>query len=307
MKILPQSLVVPGILPNLLGHILVVIHCQDHPQHHQDFLVHIHLIAARKGKSISFGKMSYWLLYTYLLLISHQVYTIVTQTQVNVDNTCCNPTAVSNLLAKNLGFEVIMLDNKCYPLLHNEATTTLEFWKSTRKILAASKTSYERLTGKPFNATIDLTKNDDPPRPVKRKYGNDVNEKLNTIIAAQSLQSLQFNKFEKAFNFINTCAKIFDCVVCISTCRKPIVADCCQRVVGCEACVQQWGENNNTCPHCSSELLHPMSLKGIDELLLIASMLEGESTPPAQVQARELDEDSDSDFEPPPMRFRRPN
>ena len=88
-------------------------------------------------------------------------YTTVTQTQVSVDNSCCSPTAIASLIASNVGFEVILLDSKCYPILHTETTTEFEFWKSTRKILAASKTSYEKLTGKPFSAyNIDLSTNE---------------------------------------------------------------------------------------------------------------------------------------------------
>ena len=47
------------------------------------------------------------------------------------------------MVSSNVGYDVILLDSKCYPLLDNSVTTSIDFWKSTRKILAASKSSYE--------------------------------------------------------------------------------------------------------------------------------------------------------------------
>lgn len=234
-------------------------------------------------------------------------YSVVTQTQVNVDSSSCTPTAVSSLVSRSVGFDVVLLDSKCYPLLHNEATTVLEFWKSTRKILAASKVSYEKLTGKVFSSTIDLTKNEDDNSNSdclpKRKCRSDVTlsrkiEKVHTAI----------DKLQKGFDFLGSFAKSFECIICKSTCKKPMVAECCQRVVGCESCVSRWSDSNNSCPHCSCDLLQRVQLK--DMLLLASVMLEHgrEDSPllsPQVVHTRE-EESSNSDFEFPP-RFRRPN
>ena len=68
-------------------------------------------------------------------------YTIVTQTQVLVNCNCSKPSAVTRMVSSNVGYDVILLDSKCYPLLDNSVTTSIDFWKSTRKILAASKSS----------------------------------------------------------------------------------------------------------------------------------------------------------------------
>ena len=35
--------------------------------------------------------------------------------------------------------------------------------------------------------------------------------------------------------------------------RKPVRSHCCQQVVGCEDCVQQWMDSNNTCPLCLTD------------------------------------------------------
>ena len=63
---------------------------------------------------------------------------------------------------KNLSIEVVLLDSKCFPLLDNESTQGTGFWKSTLKVLAASRCSNIKLTGKssPEKATIYLTEGD---------------------------------------------------------------------------------------------------------------------------------------------------
>lgn len=63
----------------------------------------------------------------------------------------CNVPAISHLVTQQLGFQAIVLDCKC-PLMCNEATSGIDFWKSSRKILAASKDLYENLN--PDNSVI---------------------------------------------------------------------------------------------------------------------------------------------------------
>ena len=77
-------------------------------------------------------------------------YTIVTQTQVLVNCNYSKPSAVTRMVSSNVGYDVILLDSKCYPLLDNSVTTSIDFWKLARKIMAASKSSYEEITGKKF-------------------------------------------------------------------------------------------------------------------------------------------------------------
>lgn len=139
-------------------------------------------------------------------------YSIITQTQVSIDNSCCNPTSISNLISLNVGFEVVLLDSKCYPILHNEATTEFEFWKSTRKILAASKSCYEKLTGKTFSTTLDFSTHDQEVEstPAKRKCSNidhnNIVEKVHN----------QVEKLQKNFDFLASFVKAFECVICRS-------------------------------------------------------------------------------------------
>ena len=86
-------------------------------------------------------------------------YNDVTHTQVLIDSSSCKPSSVCQILSNTTGYEVILLDSKCYPLLDNEATSCMDFLRSTRKILATSKSQYEKLTGKKFTGTaVDLIK-----------------------------------------------------------------------------------------------------------------------------------------------------
>ena len=74
-------------------------------------------------------------------------YEIVTQVTVSLDPSSSNVRKVTELVNKQVDLDVILLDSKCYPLLENESTSGETFWRSTRKVLAASRSIYCRLTG----------------------------------------------------------------------------------------------------------------------------------------------------------------
>ena len=46
-----------------------------------------------------------------------------------------------------VGFDVILLDSKLFPLTDNNSATGVDFWRSTRKVIAVSCASYEKLVG----------------------------------------------------------------------------------------------------------------------------------------------------------------
>ena len=201
------------------------------------------------------------------------LYEVVTQTQFSVDPNDCSPSAVAHSVSQSVGFEVILLDSKCYPLLDNATTSTSEFWRSTRKILAASKSVFQRLSG----TSIDFKKrmNDETthgdvhkevPTPKRPCFSGSVTEK-------------KLDKIESRFTFIDTITKFFECVVCKSICKKPCATStCCQRILGCTTCVQRWIDQYRTCPHCSANIsmMDIHDIKGMDELLNAASVLSGE-------------------------------
>lgn len=45
----------------------------------------------------------------------------------SIDSQSCSPSAIVDLLSAQVGFEVILLDSKCYPILQNSATTEFGF------------------------------------------------------------------------------------------------------------------------------------------------------------------------------------
>ena len=78
---------------------------------------------------------------------SNITYNVVTQVVVRLETDNCSPLLVAQLVEQQVGYSVILLDNKCFPILDNDTTRTNEYWKSTRKILAASKVVYVNLKG----------------------------------------------------------------------------------------------------------------------------------------------------------------
>ena len=77
-------------------------------------------------------------------------HTIITSIVVKLDHGMgeCNVDTVAELVKAQVGFEVILLDCKLFPLIANNSTSGLDFWKSTRKIIATSRAAYDKLVGK---------------------------------------------------------------------------------------------------------------------------------------------------------------
>lgn len=73
---------------------------------------------------------------------SKMEYSVVTQVFLCLTPNQCNVRTVSDLMTEQVGFPVILLDSKCYPLSSNSGTSGTDFWKSNRRILAASKSLY---------------------------------------------------------------------------------------------------------------------------------------------------------------------
>lgn len=85
-------------------------------------------------------------------------YEVVTQIIVSLDPTlghCCVK-AVCDKVKEQVEFEVVLLDSKCYPITTNEITNDPEYWKGTRKVIAAHKVNYEKLGG--ISPETDLIK-----------------------------------------------------------------------------------------------------------------------------------------------------
>ena len=103
----------------------------------------------------------------------HLEYNVVTQVVVTLEVGRCSPANVAELVKQQVGFQVVLLDSKCFQILESDTTTETDYWKSNRKILAASKSLYTKLAGTSANLkrardAVDLTNSDEegltPPK-----------------------------------------------------------------------------------------------------------------------------------------------
>ena len=75
----------------------------------------------------------------------------------------CTVRRVTDLVSKQVGVDVVLLDSKGYPLLENDSTSVESFWRGTRKVLAANRAIYGKLTGQCTDlqkASVDPTGGD---------------------------------------------------------------------------------------------------------------------------------------------------
>ena len=59
----------------------------------------------------------------------------------------CNVETVAEMVKDHVGFDVILLKCTLYLLIANDSISGIEYWKSTRKIIAISRVVYEKLMG----------------------------------------------------------------------------------------------------------------------------------------------------------------
>ena len=190
-------------------------------------------------------------------------HTIVTQVIITLDpsNGECNVTTTAEKVQKQLGFSVILLDSKLFPITESETTSSSEFWKSTRKIIAVSISAYEKAGGVlPKNELINL--DTDEPQPKRAKT-----EQESHVLTSDVLKMLE--SIDKKLSFVTELQCTFECVICRSPVKRPLVAPCCQWIIGCKECVGKWLVSNSWCPLCSvaGRVGEAIQLNGIDDLV----------------------------------------
>ena len=164
-------------------------------------------------------------------------YTTVTQVVVTLSPSQCTVQAVGDLVAQQVGFEVVLLDSKCYQPLNTEGTSGMDFWKSTTKIIAASQSLYENVTGLTTQASIsdreaiNLTGDSDPLSAGPSKGKRPLSERDDDI-------AKKIARADKRLSFLDELAQAFHCVICKSMAVAPVVSPCCQRVIGCHSCAE---------------------------------------------------------------------
>ena len=208
-------------------------------------------------------------------------HTIITSIIVKLDHSMgeCNVTTVVEMVKNQIGFDVILLDSKLYPLIANDSTSGLDYWKSTRKIIATSRSVYEKLVGKSPAEQISRVDNEvaiiEPPAKKVRVAPDDEDtigilesNVTNPLLAKLEEVEKALSSISQKLVFVDDVKKGFECIICRLPCKSPVVASCCQHIVGCNDCVKRWREAHSRCPHClvASSMTACFVLKGIDEI-----------------------------------------
>ena len=229
---------------------------------------------------------------------SRLVHTVVTQVIISLDSNDCSVTRATECVRKQIGLDVVLLDSKLFPIMDNESTSGAEFWRSTRKIIAVSRASYEKLSG--IAAGEELCRVEDDVRPpASKKPKNSENfEMLNKKLDAIG------KKLSVIDSVVEIGKKILECVICKSVVKSPVVSNCCQRIIGCRACVMSWRGTSTRCPLCSvSGRIDVLELKGFNDLTSLLRTGDGDTEPTGDgdtepvTTAVDKEESTDDDFE----------
>ena len=133
-----------------------------------------------------------------------------------------------------------------------------EFWgKGTMKIYAVKEVDYER-------AKIKKEKNANRLAKRKRSYSSE-----RSSIAEYTNSNLILDKLDEIEGSIERNAKCckrlhdldralvatFKCTICLNTMPAQGIeyASCCDRLVACIECADEWYRNSSSCPHCRDE------------------------------------------------------
>ena len=182
-------------------------------------------------------------------------YSVVTQIVVLLDETKCDVPFVTEQVSKQLGFEAILLDSKCYVIRQSDSTKGIDFWKSNRKIMATSKQAYENINSPDVSAASVL------PRKRASSMDEELHSKMSKVIDNLDWIGNVSHFFEESFH----------CVICKEIATNPVVSSCCGRVVGCKVCIDAWVREKLNCPHCtlSSKIKDRFVLRGFDDVLSV--------------------------------------
>ena len=192
----------------------------------------------------------------------------------------CTVTRVAELVKDEVGFDVTLVNTKCNQIVDSDATQRLDFWKSSRKVLAVHTQMFDKAFGKKkaYSAAIDLTQdeNDDntdsddaqglamPPLAKRRKTDDKLNNELQSI--HQVLVKIQ--QVIRPDGTLRRIQSIFECVICRSIMDTPLFSPCCNRILGCSICLHNWFVHSPKCPHCKQEVTAAewLEVKGLQEM-----------------------------------------
>ena len=138
----------------------------------------------------------------------------------------------------------------------------------------------------------DVTILEQPPKRRKTTCEGDTSLRLLSI-------DNKLDEIDKKLSFIEELRKAFQYIICQSSAKSPMVAVCCQRVIGCKECVQRWCLTNTRCPLCSvtGRMTESFCLKGFDDLLGVNDRYTVPATSPTVIDVEATSDDSANEFE----------
>ena len=199
----------------------------------------------------------------------------------------CTVIRVAELVKDEVGFDVTLVNTKCNQIVESDATRGLDFWKSSRKVLAVHSQMFDKVYGKKkaYSAAIDLTQDEDdydteedeaegptPPLAKRRK----TNEKQNNELQGIHQALIKIQQMIRPDGALRRVQSIFECVICRSVMDTPLFSPCCNRMLGCSACLHNWFAHSPTCPHCKQAVTATewLEVKGLQEIEDVRASVE---------------------------------
>ncbi|KAF0037573.1 hypothetical protein F2P81_010447 [Scophthalmus maximus] len=141
---------------------------------------------------------------------------------------------------------IVLTDAQGNAILESEETTGSQHWKQNEKqILAVHEREFQQLQGQKRRRTSSIKEDD--------AVGiGEVTEKLQELIlGSQSLTNLAATqRVILTPSQLQSIKQGFCCVVCMKFIEEPVFTQCCQSIIGCKPCVEQWQETSVHCAKC---------------------------------------------------------
>lgn len=147
--------------------------------------------------------------------------------------------------------------NCCDPMLFDVivgiSSLGSKFWHTSKRMRAVRKSDFRKRVSNSSNSSSES--DFDIPHP-KRGRIVSMESRLEKVERELSLQgksdSRQLRETHSRYTDIRQC---FECLICKETVSFPaLVSPCCNIVVGCQSCVEQWLTASPQCPQCRARM-----------------------------------------------------
>lgn len=144
-----------------------------------------------------------------------------------------------------------------------------DFWNvPAKKIFAVSLSNYQRKKrqgerGKGKNKRFVAES-----KPSHLPVLEEISEKLDKLTETVEANNLSCRSITENFQ----------CCICMKIAQPLTVSGCCQRLLGCESCVERWFERDNRCPVCKNVDGRDKHfvLKGVEDFAVLISKLNAQ-------------------------------